>query len=44
VRKLAKQNFNIVPSASLAAAKSWLDGEMAQWGTITQTVKIDAGQ
>jgi len=44
VQKLEQQNFNIVPSASLAAAKTWLDGEMAQWETITQTVKIDAGQ
>jgi len=44
VEKLGKQNFNIVPSRSLADAKSWLDGEMKHWQTITNAVKIDVSQ
>lgn len=42
--KLGKQNFNIVPSKSLADANTWLAGEMKHWETITSAVKIDVGQ
>jgi tripartite-type tricarboxylate transporter receptor subunit TctC len=42
--KFKKQNYNIVPSKSLADAQSWLAGEMKHWETITNTVKIDAPQ
>jgi hypothetical protein len=38
-----KQNFRIVPSASLAEAKTWLTGEMDTWKKITSEVKIEAG-
>jgi tripartite-type tricarboxylate transporter receptor subunit TctC len=41
VEKLKKQNFNIVPSKSLAEAKTWLAGEMKHWETITSEVKIE---
>jgi tripartite-type tricarboxylate transporter receptor subunit TctC len=44
IEKLQKQNFNVVPNKSLADAKSWLDGEMKHWQTITNTVKVDVGQ
>jgi tripartite-type tricarboxylate transporter receptor subunit TctC len=36
-----KQTFNTVPNSSLAAAKTWLAGEMADWRKITSMVKID---
>ncbi|HYC16138.1 MAG TPA: tripartite tricarboxylate transporter substrate binding protein [Pseudolabrys sp.] len=42
--KLAKQNFNVVPNKSLADAKSWLDGQMKHWQTITGAVTIDVAQ
>lgn len=42
--KLGKQNFNIVPSKSLADANAWLAGEMKHWQTITSAVKIDVAQ
>jgi tripartite-type tricarboxylate transporter receptor subunit TctC len=42
--KLGKQNFNVVPSKSLADANAWLAGEMKHWHTITEAVKIDVGQ
>jgi tripartite-type tricarboxylate transporter receptor subunit TctC len=42
--KLAKQNFNVVPSKSLADASTWLAGEMKHWQNITGAVKIDVGQ
>ena len=42
--KLKKQNFNIVPSASLAEAKTWIAGEIAHWQTITRAVKIEVPQ
>ena len=42
--KLNKQNFNIVPNKSLADAKTWLDGEIKHWQTITTAVKIDMTQ
>lgn len=35
-----KQTFNIVPSASLADAKTWLAQQMATWRKITSEVKI----
>jgi tripartite-type tricarboxylate transporter receptor subunit TctC len=37
----AKQNFNIVPTASLADAQAWLDGEIARWKKITDEVPIE---
>ena len=43
VDKMKKQNFNIVPSKSLADAKTWLAGEMKHWEGITSVVKIDLG-
>lgn len=36
-----KQGFNIVPSASLDAAKTWLGNEIKSWQTITKAVKIE---
>jgi tripartite-type tricarboxylate transporter receptor subunit TctC len=44
IEKLNKQNFNIVPNKSLADAKTWLDGEIKHWQTITTAVKIDMTQ
>jgi tripartite-type tricarboxylate transporter receptor subunit TctC len=41
IDKMKKQNFNIVPSKSLAEAKTWLAGEMKHWEGITSVVKID---
>jgi tripartite-type tricarboxylate transporter receptor subunit TctC len=40
--KFGKQHFNVVPSKSLADAKTWLAGEMASWKKITSEVKISA--
>ena len=42
--KLGKQNFNVVPSKSLADAQTWLSGEMKHWQTITSAVKIEVSQ
>ena len=42
--KFKKQNYNIVPSKSVADAQSWLAGEMKHWETVTGAVKIDIGQ
>jgi tripartite-type tricarboxylate transporter receptor subunit TctC len=44
IEKLNKQNFNVVPNKSLADAKTWLDGEIKHWQTITTAVKIDVTQ
>jgi len=44
IAKLKKQNFNIVPSESLAAANLWLDAEIKHWQTITSSVTIEAPQ
>ena len=44
IEKLNKQNFNVVPNKSLADAKTWLDGEIKHWQTITTAVKIDMTQ
>lgn len=44
IEKLKKQNFNIVPSKSVADAHAWLVGEMKHWQTITSAVKIDIAQ
>jgi tripartite-type tricarboxylate transporter receptor subunit TctC len=38
---LLKQGFNIVPSASLDEARTWLAGEITAWKTITDAVKIE---
>jgi len=42
--KFKKQNYNIVPSKSVADAQKWLTGEMKHWETITDTVKIEVPQ
>ncbi len=42
--KFKKQNYNIVPSKSVADAQSWLANEMKHWTTITKAVKIDVPQ
>jgi tripartite-type tricarboxylate transporter receptor subunit TctC len=42
--KFKKQNYNIVPSKSVADAQSWLAAEMKHWETVTSAVKIDVGQ
>jgi tripartite-type tricarboxylate transporter receptor subunit TctC len=39
--KFAKQKMDIAPHKSLAEAKTWLDGEMKHWETITSQVKIE---
>ena len=44
LEKFKKQNFNVVPSKSLAEAHTWLAGEMKHWRTITDAVKIEAPQ
>jgi tripartite-type tricarboxylate transporter receptor subunit TctC len=36
-----KQNFRIVPNATVDDAKAWLAGEMKNWRTITSEVKIE---
>jgi tripartite-type tricarboxylate transporter receptor subunit TctC len=41
IENFRKQNFNIVPSASLDEAKTWAAAEMAHWKQITEEVKID---
>jgi tripartite-type tricarboxylate transporter receptor subunit TctC len=43
IDKMKKQNFNIVPSKSLADAKTWIGGELKHWEGITSVVKIDLG-
>ena len=39
--KFAKQKIEISPTKTLADAKTWLDGEIKHWQTITTEVKID---
>ncbi|MFL9824742.1 Bug family tripartite tricarboxylate transporter substrate binding protein [Rhodoplanes sp. SY1] len=39
-----KQNFNVVPSPSVAEAKTWLAGEMKTWKTIADEVKIELAE
>ena len=41
VEAFNKQNFRIVPNASVDEAKTWLADEMKNWKTITDTVKIE---
>ena len=41
VEAFNKQNFRIVPNASVDEAKAWLADEMKNWKTITDTVKIE---
>ena len=36
-----KQNYNIVPSKSVADAQKWLTDEMKHWETVTSAVKIE---
>ena len=36
-----EQNFNIVPTATVEAAKPWLAQEIATWTKITQEIKIE---
>jgi len=39
--KFKKQNYNIVPSKSVADAQQWLANELKQWQMITTAVKIE---
>jgi tripartite-type tricarboxylate transporter receptor subunit TctC len=39
-----KQYFNVVPSASVDEAKSWLAAEMASWKDIAAAVRIEAAE
>lgn len=39
--KFGKQKMEIAPTKTLADAKTWLDGEIKHWQTITTQVKID---
>lgn len=39
--KFAKQKMDISPNKTLAEAKTWLEGEIKHWETITSEVKID---
>jgi tripartite-type tricarboxylate transporter receptor subunit TctC len=41
--KFKKQNYNVVPSKSLADAETWHAAQMKHWRTITDAVKIDVG-
>jgi tripartite-type tricarboxylate transporter receptor subunit TctC len=41
IENFKKQNFNIVPSASLEEAKTWAASEIETWRKITQEVKLD---
>jgi tripartite-type tricarboxylate transporter receptor subunit TctC len=41
VDAFAKQNFRIVPNASVDEANAWLRDEMKNWKTITDAVKIE---
>jgi tripartite-type tricarboxylate transporter receptor subunit TctC len=41
MNKFEQQGFNIVPTSSLAEAKTWLAGEIEMWKKITQEVKIE---
>jgi tripartite-type tricarboxylate transporter receptor subunit TctC len=41
VNTFKQQDFNIVPTGSLAEAKTWLAGEIENWRKITQEVKIE---
>jgi len=42
--KFAKQKMDIAPNKTLADAKTWLDGEIKHWETITNAVKIEVAQ
>ena len=42
--KFKKQNYNIVPSKSVADAQAWLANEIKHWEAITTSVKIDVSQ
>jgi tripartite-type tricarboxylate transporter receptor subunit TctC len=39
--KFNKQKMNIAPNKTVADAKTWLDGEIKHWQTITSSVKIE---
>lgn len=39
--KFKQQKMNIAPNKTVADAKTWLDGEIKHWQTITTSVKID---
>jgi tripartite-type tricarboxylate transporter receptor subunit TctC len=41
VEAFNKQNFRIVPNATVDEAKTWLADEMKNWKTITDTVQIE---
>jgi len=42
--KFKKQNYNVVPSKSVADAHAWLADEMKHWTTITKAVTIEVPQ
>jgi tripartite-type tricarboxylate transporter receptor subunit TctC len=42
--KFKQQKMNIAPNKTVADAKTWLDGEIKHWQTITTSVKIDVAQ
>jgi tripartite-type tricarboxylate transporter receptor subunit TctC len=44
IARLHKQNFNIVPSESLAAADAWLASELKHWENVTNLVAIEVPQ
>lgn len=39
--RFAKQNFIVVPNASLDASAKWISAEMARWRKITSEVKVE---
>jgi tripartite-type tricarboxylate transporter receptor subunit TctC len=41
IKAFAKQNFRLVPNASLDDANAWLSGEIASWKKINEEVKIE---
>jgi hypothetical protein len=41
VENLRKQEFNLVPTASLDEARTWLADELSNWKTITHDLKIE---
>jgi tripartite-type tricarboxylate transporter receptor subunit TctC len=42
--KFNTQKMNIAPNKTVADAKTWLDGEIKHWQTITGSVKIEVAQ
>jgi tripartite-type tricarboxylate transporter receptor subunit TctC len=44
VSAFEKQNFRLVPNASIDEARTWLAGELASWRKITEDVKIEINE